>query len=291
MKATPKTDEVISVLKQAVTVINLIEYSLKGIEKADDKSRKADSVITAYQSNVDDFNNCKVTAKDVYNEYWEICPSVESLPKCAKALATRFENVGIPVWVCDPYSDYQERVNNKIWSMNQQGIVTKSQASDLMCLFDLLANWLMVWVFRVRAILKEMGVEPLPILTDKSEGTGDEESDKPTVVPKQDIAKPQQKSQPVRGKGRPKETLKDKMINDADGSKLQKVHTVMDGKKGKDAALIVLACIKKGWMSKPTFIQVTEEFGDIGTQQNFTKYLNENRFTIDEIEGAKNSLD
>lgn len=56
-----------------------------------------------------------------------------------------------------------------------------------------------------------------------------------------------------RKRGRPKETLKDKMINDADGSKLQKVHTVMNGKKGKDAALIVLACIKKGWMSKPTF--------------------------------------
>lgn len=119
-----------------------------------------------------------------------------------------------------------------------------------------------------------------------------------TEVPKQDIVKSQQKhpkqqqkSQPARGKGRPKETLKDKMINDADGSKLQKVHTVMDGKKGKDAALIVLACIKKGWMSKPTFTQVTEEFGDIGTQQNFTKYLNENRFTINEIEGAINCLD
>ena len=101
--------------------------------------------------------------------------------------------------------------------------------------------------------------------------------------------KQQQKGQPARGKG--KETLKDKMINDADGSKLQKMHTVMNGKKGKDAALIVLACIKKGWMSKPTFTQITEEFGDIGTQQGFTKYLYEKWFTQDEIEGAINSLD
>ena len=81
------------------------------------------------------------------------------------------------------------------------------------------------------------------------------------------------------------------MINDADGSKLQKVHTVMNGKKGKDAALIVLACIKKGWMPKPTFTQVAEEFGDIGAQQGFTKYLYEKWFTKDEIEGAINSLD
>lgn len=120
----------------------------------------------------------------------------------------------------------------------------------------------------------------------------------PKAVPKRDVSEPQpkspkqqQKSQPERGKGRPKETLKEKMINDADRSKLQKVHTVMNGKKGKDAALIVLACMKKGWMQKPTFTQVAEEFGDIGVQQGFTKYLNENRFTKDEIEGAMNSLD
>lgn len=107
----------------------------------------------------------------------------------------------------------------------------------------------------------------------------------------QDRPKQQQKSQPARSKGRPKETLKDKMINDADGSKLQKIHKVMDGKKGKDAVLIILACIKIGWMLKPTSKQVAEEFGDIGTQQGFSKYLNENRFTKDEIEGAINSLD
>ena len=106
----------------------------------------------------------------------------------------------------------------------------------------------------------------------------------------QDRPKQQQKGQPARGKGRPKETLKDRMINDADGSKLQKIHKVMNGKKGKDAALIILACIKKGWMLKPTFTQVTEEFGDIGTQQGFSWYLNENKFK-DEIEGAINSLD
>ena len=101
----------------------------------------------------------------------------------------------------------------------------------------------------------------------------------------------QRDNKPTRGRGRPRETLKDKMINDADGSKLQKVHTVMNGRKGKDAALIILACIKKGWMQKPTFKQLTDEFGDIGTQQGFTKYLYEKRFTKDEIEGAINSLD
>ena len=95
----------------------------------------------------------------------------------------------------------------------------------------------------------------------------------------------------ARSKGRPIETLKDRMINDADGGKLQKVHAVMKGKKGRDAALIILACMKKGWMSRPSFTQVEREFGDIGTQQGFTRYLNETCFTINEIEGAINSLD
>ena len=183
MKATPKTDEVINVLEQAVTVINLMEHNIREIEKADIPTDEAKDVINVYQSNLDYCHSCKVTAKDVYDEYWEICLNVDSLPKCVKAMAVRFENVGIPVWVCDPHSDYIKQISNKIWRMEQQGVITKSQASDLMCLFDLLAKWVMVWVFRVQNILKEMGVEPLPILTDKSEETGDETKNKPTPLP------------------------------------------------------------------------------------------------------------
>lgn len=94
-----------------------------------------------------------------------------------------------------------------------------------------------------------------------------------------------------RSKGRPKKSLKDMMIDDADGNKLEKLQRVMAGKTGKDAALIILACIKKGWMSKPTFKQVTEKFSNIGSRQGFTKYLNENCFTPEEIDGAKQCLD
>lgn len=181
MKATPKTDEVIDILKQTVTVINLIEYSLKMIEKADNKSGKTDEVIAAYKSNLTSWNSCKITAKDVYSEYWEICPDVESLPKCANALAARFENVGIPVWVCDPCSDYKEQIGNKICNLEQRGVITQSQANDLGHLFESLADWLMIWVFNVQNILKEMGVEPLPLQTGKPKETDDEAKNKPTL--------------------------------------------------------------------------------------------------------------
>ncbi|WP_276908971.1 hypothetical protein [Hallella colorans] len=110
--------------------------------------------------------------------------------------------------------------------------------------------------------------------------------------PEQAAPEPQQeKAKPTRGKGRPKETLKDKMIDDANGEKLQKMHSKMNGKKGKDATLIVLACIKNGWLTRPTYTQVKNEFGDIGSKTGYNRYLNENMFTDKEIEGAINSLD
>lgn len=74
-------------------------------------------------------------------------------------------------------------------------------------------------------------------------------------------------------KGRPGKTFKDLMLNDKDGEHLKKIHALMKGKNGKDAALIMLACIGKGWITKPTYTQVKEEFGDIGSRQGFSKYL------------------
>lgn len=102
---------------------------------------------------------------------------------------------------------------------------------------------------------------------------------------------PQPRASTQIRKGRPKATLKDIMIDDTDGAKLQKIHNAMKGKKGKIAALIILACILKGWMPKPTFTQVENEFGDVGKQQGFTKYLNKECFSKDELEGAIKSLD
>lgn len=100
-------------------------------------------------------------------------------------------------------------------------------------------------------------------------------------------------AQPDTGKkkGRPTKTFKDLMLNDEGGEHLKKIHNLMNGKSGKDAGLIMLACIKKGWITKPTRAQVTKEFGNIGSKQGFLKYLtNEYSFTNDELEGVMNSL-
>lgn len=112
------------------------------------------------------------------------------------------------------------------------------------------------------------------------------------IKPQQKQAEQQQQetTKLIRGKGRPKETLKDKLIDDANGERLKILHTKLNGKKGKDVSLIILAAIKKGWLTKPTYTQVKNEFKDIGCKTGYNKYLNENRFTKEEIEGAINSL-
>ncbi len=95
---------------------------------------------------------------------------------------------------------------------------------------------------------------------------------------------------PTRGRGRPKETLKDKMADDTDGGKLQRLHTLLQGKKGKDAVLFLLVAVIDGWMQRPTYTQVINEFGDIGSKTGFNRYFCKEKYTDEEITGARNSL-
>lgn len=91
-------------------------------------------------------------------------------------------------------------------------------------------------------------------------------------------------------RGRPTRDITSKMIEDEDGRKLNKIRGLIKGKIGKDAALIILAAIKKGWMNEPTFKQVEKEFGNIGSRQGFTAYLDERKYKEKELERAMEIL-
>ena len=96
------------------------------------------------------------------------------------------------------------------------------------------------------------------------------------------------KQDKVTQRGRQSKTFRDCLQN---VDKLQTLHDVMNGKKGKEVALIMKVAIQIGWITKPTFKAVEDEFGNIGNRSNYNKYINENnRSTNDEIDGMKQAL-
>ena len=112
-------------------------------------------------------------------------------------------------------------------------------------------------------------------------------------IEKQQPEPQQEQIKPTRRKGRPTEPFASKMINDSDGKKLKKIHTISQGKMGKDFALIIWACIEKGWCNKPTYTQVRKEFGNIGSSTGYNRYLSNGSrmFTQQEKDGVLKSLD
>ena len=98
-----------------------------------------------------------------------------------------------------------------------------------------------------------------------------------------------QEKQEILKRGRRSKPFKDYLQND-DGSKLQTLHNVMSGKGGKEVALVIKAAIQIGWITKPTYKAVADEFGDIGNRSNYNKYINGDKFTSDEIVGIKAKL-
>lgn len=86
-----------------------------------------------------------------------------------------------------------------------------------------------------------------------------------------------------RRRGRPTKPLKDNMLCADTDKILKKLHALIDGKQGRDVALIITSCIKDGIMTRPTSTQVSQEFGDIGSPTGFNEYMKKDVFTEDEI--------
>ena len=103
------------------------------------------------------------------------------------------------------------------------------------------------------------------------------------------ISLPSETNEKASKRGRQSRSFESCLIDD-DISKLEALRNIMNGKKGKEAALVIKVAVKIGWITKPTYQAVVNEFGDIGHRSNYNKYINENKFTNDEIEGMKAKL-
>lgn len=94
-------------------------------------------------------------------------------------------------------------------------------------------------------------------------------------------------------KGRPAKTFASHLIGTDDKDKqqtLHKLHSLIDGRQGKEVVLYIKAAIKCGLITKPTFATASKEFGDIGGESNYYTYLRNEAFTDDEMTGAISSL-
>lgn len=148
-------------------------------------------------------------------------------------------------------------------------------------------------VKRARAIkevaLRLMG-EPKPEPTDTGNLQQENGAKKPadTKPDKGDmVAATLPSEREVTKRGRPSKPFKDYL---QDNGKFQILRTVMNGKTGKEAVLVIKAAIQLGWITRPTYNAVKGEFGNIGSVSNYNKAMRENPFTDDEVVGMKNIL-
>jgi hypothetical protein len=92
-------------------------------------------------------------------------------------------------------------------------------------------------------------------------------------------------------RGRQTKPFSDCLLEPDKEQHLKQIHRIAGGKQGKSIALIITACIKLGWITKPTFSQIENEFGNIGNRSGYNKYVNNtSNFTDDEIKGMKTAL-
>lgn len=109
-----------------------------------------------------------------------------------------------------------------------------------------------------------------------------------------------------RKRGRPTYPIAFFILESDKDSLLKRMHDLMDGKTGKNALVIIKACVVIGYMTKPQYKAVVNEFGNICSQSCYNAnmgentirtqtaekvvYQNCNKFTEQEIESAIMSL-
>ena len=71
---------------------------------------------------------------------------------------------------------------------------------------------------------------------------------------------------------------------------LRKLHSFIDGRKGRQVALVVRYAVEEGYMMMPTFAAMQREFGAIGSRQGYQRYLNSQKFSDSELAAVKKFL-
>lgn len=159
MKATPKTDEIITLLKRANGIIDEIECGLDLIGETSYIGDVVEKLDYECFDCIDDISLSKITIDDIYREYWNICPNIEAWNKYGKALAIRLNIDVFPSWLLDTEVNFDSHIGDKIRRLEKQGINT----GFLLYNSRLLVGLLMAWNGDFMVLLHKMDDKALAI--------------------------------------------------------------------------------------------------------------------------------
>ena len=129
----------------------------------------------------------------------------------------------------------------------------------------------------------------------KDSGNGisnDQEANMQQIQPMEPLDPVHQVNVPQeRKRGRQTKPFRSVIISEDPDETLAKMHSLIDGKIGKDVALVIQAAIITGKITKPTASQVQAEFGDIGNVSGYNKCMREKCFTDEEMRGMMNHFE
>ena len=150
-------------------------------------------------------------------------------------------------------------------------------------------------------VTKEQSKQPQQLEQPQDDGVCPADSDTLSVGGvspedgKEQSKQPQQQEQPQKKRGRSVKSFSDCILIENKDGLLDKLHTILDGRKGKFVYLVLNTLLYEGVLKSYTHTQITKEFGDIGSDSAKTRYRGTKNgklscisaFTPDEINGVR----
>ncbi len=97
--------------------------------------------------------------------------------------------------------------------------------------------------------------------------------------------------QTPKEKSSPRKTFEEYIIHPGKSKVIEVLGRLLQGKRNKEAVVIIIAAMNAGYIIKPTHASVQQQFGDIGTKSNFNRIIGVPENYADIVEPIKAVLE
>ena len=319
MNTTPKTDACIKMLREAQMVFDafnyngityfdkdvimdwhnrimammdyrLIPFVIYTMPDDDDKDTAKNSPILQHIRDFDHFwyamkNYQLITSDCLRDEFWGLCPDLESITKYLDVMNVKFKDVNYR---------YETDINKLKDSYNgfntlvEAGELSSTEAKDMLIHLHIMAkryNFIMDCIYDVYKVFREM-------TNPQQNGSNPGTSTDTTTETGNTTRQPAQLSPHNKSKSQPK-LFEDFLRNDDKSILMTKLHTRLDGNKsGAYVALVKTALVELGYLSKNARITMPliREFRIQCSKQAINNKTDFNQSERSEIEQIKSVL-